>query len=71
MMMKQLSVCLCLSVCHSIRFTTISYNFLSPYISTNVTAVTFGNVTALCLGKSGKSDNLEGMVKCLIVSSLM
>jgi hypothetical protein len=74
-MMKQLSVCLCLYVC---LFATIfasqlhcTINRVSPYISTIVTAVTACNFTRLCLCKSGKSENLECMVECLIVSSMM
>jgi len=74
-MMKQLSVCLCLYV---YLFATISasqlhctINCVSPYVSTTVTAVTACNFTMLPLGKSGKSENIECMVECLIVSSLM
>jgi len=68
-MMKQLSVCLFATISASQLHCTI--NCMSPYISTTVTAVTACNFTMLPLGKSGKSGNLECMVECLIVSSLM
>jgi len=68
-MMKQLSVCLFATISPSQLHCTI--NCVSPYISTTVTAVTACNFTIVPEGKSRKSENLECMVECLIVSSLM
>jgi hypothetical protein len=74
-MMKQLSVYLCLYVCLSATIFAsqlhCTINCVSPYISTTMTVGTACNFTMLRLGKSGKSENLECMVECLIVSSLM
>ena len=64
-----MSVCLSVTVSASQLHCTI--NCVSSYISTAVTAITACNFTMLRLGKFGKSENLECMVECLIVSSLM